>query len=142
VRALDSESTAGAGPSRAGRAGPSLVRVRGDSAEACAEALLDAAVESGVVLDAIAPTSPDLAAVRAATDTLLRMRAAAPRASIALTTTPFPGPVITSAPPPLPPREPVPVPVPVPEPPVRETKPDPDPEPEPDRRADAEPPHE
>jgi ABC-2 type transport system ATP-binding protein len=98
VRALDSESLAGAGPSRAGRAGPALVRVRGDSAEACAEALLDAAVESAVTLDAIAPTSPDLAAVRAATDTLLRMRASAPRASIALTSTPLPAPVITLSP--------------------------------------------
>ncbi len=100
VRALDSESIAAAGPSRAGRAGPALVRVRGDSAEACAVALIDAAVEASVTLDAIAPTSPDLAAVRAATDTLLRMRAAAPRASIALTTTPFPAAVITTPPPP------------------------------------------
>ncbi len=141
VRALDSESIAGAGPSRAGRAGPSLVRVRGDSADACAEALLDAAVESSVVLDAIAPTSPDLAAVRAATDTLLRMRAAAPRASIALTTTPFPAPVITSSapspsqPPPPMPREPLlPEPAPIvaddPEPILRETQPDPDPDPD------------
>ncbi len=140
TRVHDSESLAGAGPSRAGRAGPSLVRVRGDSAEACAEALLDAAVESSVVLDAIAPTSPDLAAVRAATDTLLRMRAAAPRASIALTTTPFPAPVITSAPPPLPllphperEREPVlPAPIvdPEPESPPRETQPDREPEPD------------
>lgn len=120
VRAPDSESMAAAGPSRAGRAGPSLVRVRGDSAEACAAALLDAAVEASVTLDAIAPTSPDLAAVRAATDTLLRMRAAAPRASIALTTTPFPAAVIT-----LPPLLPPPVLAPEPEPEPPSTQPSP-----------------
>jgi len=132
LRALDSESLAGAGPSRAGRAGPALVRVRGDSAEVCAEALLDAAVESSVTLAAIAPTSPDLAAVRAATDTLLRMRAAAPRASIALTSTPLPAPVITLASP----RQPTPLTPPVsvvePEPPARETAPEPEPEPNPE----------
>ncbi len=118
VRALDSESVAGAGPSRAGRSGPSLVRVRGDSAEACAIALIDAAIAASVTLDVIAPTSPDLAAVRAATDTLLRLRAAAPRASIALTNTPFPPAVITAAPAPvIAPAEP--------EPPARETLSDP-----------------
>jgi hypothetical protein len=138
VRAPDAESIAAAGPSRAGRSGPSLVRVRGDSAEVCAIALIDAAVAASVTLDVIAPTSPDLAAVRAATDTLLRLRAAAPRASIALTNTPFPAAAITAAPAPT-------IVDAEPEPPARETLSDPvlaPVSPDADAGSSDEPPHE
>jgi ABC-2 type transport system ATP-binding protein len=54
--------------------GVALVRIRAETLEACSAALIDAAMETGITLAAIAPSAPDLAEVRTATDTLLRMR--------------------------------------------------------------------
>lgn len=59
----------------------SLVRVRGDTAEACADALIDAAAETGVAIEAITQGAPELTEVRAMTDALLRGRAASLRAT-------------------------------------------------------------
>jgi len=74
------------------REGAAKVRVQADTFEACAAALADAAVETGVVIEAIAPSTPALAEVRTATDTLLRMHLAAARGQ-----GPRPAPVAAAA---------------------------------------------
>jgi ABC-2 type transport system ATP-binding protein len=51
------------------------VRVRGETAEACADALIDAASETGVAIEAITQGAPDLAEVRAMSDARMRGRA-------------------------------------------------------------------
>jgi ABC-2 type transport system ATP-binding protein len=53
----------------------SRVRVQGDSAETCADALIEAASETGVTIEAITQGAPDLAEVRATTDARMRGRA-------------------------------------------------------------------
>ncbi|APR80661.1 ABC transporter ATP-binding protein [Minicystis rosea] len=64
----------------AGEAWPaaSAVRVRGAVAEACAVALAEVAVETGVDIEGIERRSPDLGEVRAATAALWRMARARP----------------------------------------------------------------
>lgn len=57
-----------------GRPFASRVRVQGDSAEACADALIDAAAETGVTIEAITQGAPDLTEVRAMTDARMRGR--------------------------------------------------------------------
>lgn len=68
----DAAASAGAWP------GTAPVRVRGDSAEACAEALIDAALDTGVTIEAIAQAATGLGEVRTATDVLLRRPVAPP----------------------------------------------------------------
>lgn len=91
--------------------GASLVRVRGDTAEACADALIEATVATGVAIEAIASGAPSLPEVRATTDALLRARS-----SFSARATPLPVPPhgasrdarsATSSLPAPPPRSPV-----------------------------------
>jgi len=72
ARAIAWEEHRGAGP------GGSSVRVRGDNLEACSKVILDAALETGVVIDAMAPVTPGLAQVRAAANALFARRYANP----------------------------------------------------------------
>lgn len=72
ARAISWEEHRGAGP------GGSSIRVRGDSLEACSRVLLDAILETGVHVDAMAPVTPGLAQVRAAANALFARRYANP----------------------------------------------------------------
>lgn len=79
------------------------IELAADTLEACANALVSAAIVANATIEAYAPVTPDLAEVRATTDTLLRLRwtalrAAAPRALPA----PDPGPAPAPAPDPAP----------------------------------------
>lgn len=71
VRAVSWKEGQGATPRAA------ELRVVGDDLDACALALVDAAAEAGVVLEAIAPASPGIAQVRAATEAIVALRRAA-----------------------------------------------------------------
>ncbi|MDC3956630.1 ATP-binding cassette domain-containing protein [Polyangium jinanense] len=53
------------------------LRLSGEDLDACALALTDAAVEAGVVIEAVAPASPGIVQVRAAAEALLTFRRAA-----------------------------------------------------------------
>lgn len=92
--------------------GGAAVRVRGDRADPLALALIDAATDAGVTIEAIAPTAPVLGEVRAASETLLQMaraRANLPPAAFAratLAAANLGGPPPPAAPPPVPPRAP------------------------------------
>ncbi len=55
------------------------LRVVGDDLDACALALVDAATEASVVIEAIAPASAGITQVRAATEALVAMRRLSPR---------------------------------------------------------------
>jgi ABC-2 type transport system ATP-binding protein len=68
VRAVAWEERAGPPPRAA------EVRVTGDDLDACALALVDAAVEAGVFIESIAPASPGIGQVRAATEALQAFR--------------------------------------------------------------------
>jgi hypothetical protein len=74
ARAVAWEEHRGAGP------GGSSIRVRGDSLEACSRVILDAALETGARIDAMAPVTPGLAQVRAAANALFARRYANPAA--------------------------------------------------------------
>jgi ABC-2 type transport system ATP-binding protein len=87
-----------------------LVELRGDHAEACALALIDAALTAGVEIEALSEAAPDLGEVRNATETLWKMMRdrppatslpAAPPAPL-----PAPDPSWTTASPPAVPVEP------------------------------------
>jgi ABC-2 type transport system ATP-binding protein len=88
--------------------GAAAVRVRGAAAEACALALAEVAVETGVEVEGIEQRSPALGEVRAATEMLWRMARAQPIAP--------PAPVYAPAPAPVPAPAPAPAPVPAPAP--------------------------
>jgi ABC-2 type transport system ATP-binding protein len=98
------------------------LRLSGDDLDACALALVDAAVEAGVVIEAVAPASPGLVQVRAAAEALQTFRRAAGLAQRPLVVLPaarsagVPGVVAPVAPPTLEavPAEPAPAPAPVP----------------------------
>lgn len=72
VRAVMWEEHRGAGP------GGSSLRVRSDDIEACSAAILEASIETGAIIDAIAPVTPGLASVRAAANALYARRYARP----------------------------------------------------------------
>lgn len=55
----------------------SELRLSGDDLDACALALVDAAAETGVIIEAIAPASPGLTRLRAAAETVEALRRAA-----------------------------------------------------------------
>lgn len=74
ARSIAWEEHRGAGP------GGSSIRVRGDSLEACSRVILDAALETGAQIDAMAPVTPGLAQVRAAANALFARRYANPAA--------------------------------------------------------------
>jgi ABC-2 type transport system ATP-binding protein len=76
VRAVTWEEHRGAGP------GGSSLRVRSDDVDACSAAVLDAALETGAIIDAIAPVTPGLAEVRAAANALFARRYARPIAPL------------------------------------------------------------
>ncbi|MFO0755156.1 MAG: ABC transporter ATP-binding protein [Byssovorax sp.] len=97
IRALSWEDAPAAAP------GLAVLDLRGESVEACSGALIDAAIEAGAAIEAFAPAAPDLGEVRAATDTLVRMRWAALRSSAAR-----PAPAAPPAPPPVAPAAPAP----------------------------------
>lgn len=81
-------------------AGVALLELRGETIEACSAALIEAALTTGATIEAFAPTAPDLHEVRAATDTLLRLRWSAMRAAAAQRApAPAPPPAPTPAPP-------------------------------------------
>ncbi|MEO7331305.1 MAG: ATP-binding cassette domain-containing protein, partial [Minicystis sp.] len=129
VRAVSWEDTSST------KASVALIELRGESAEACATALIEAALTTGATVDAFAPTAPDLAEVRAATDTLLRLRWSAMRAA-AMRTALLPGQAAPPAAAPAPALTPAATPVPAlaatPEPaPALPSEPTPSPEPEP-----------
>jgi len=88
VRAVAWEERAGPPPRAA------EVRVSGDDLDACALALVDAAVEAGVQIESIAPASPGIGQVRAATEALQAFRRTATlshRSPVALSTSRSPG---------------------------------------------------
>jgi ABC-2 type transport system ATP-binding protein len=96
-----------------------LLRVRGDRPEACAAAVFESVLATGVVLEAMTPAVPALGQVRAASETLLRMRRGAARPFGA----PMPPPPLPAPPPPEPPRS-GPPPLPATFPPAADTGPD------------------